>query len=283
MSFHRIYDLVFLVAALVTVACQPVQDNSSKPPVASMASNDPPSTTPTPDVTANPPAANFDMSLASIGTHTRSVAADRVTEALLSQFPEKGRYESSQEYNRRLSDPNNKVLFEAVELSGTFAFPVTAYATSVSYDPDREELSWKLLPQSDSLWKNYDLIEVARQSVSGSAYDGYSDFFLKEHFTKITHTKNVYLKIAGLKGLTYITGKASVPRGEASSTERRLKLILIGKLRPPYAFRSRMFPRRGETNMEHREVIEFSLTEVWAIDPVSGKLLSKTHKRERIG
>jgi hypothetical protein len=227
---------------------------------------------------ATPKPSNFDISTATVTSSSLSISPSKVTEALWREVKPKGSYESKDEYKRRLDDAKAKVLFGNVRLAGMFAFPATENVVSLEYDADRQEFSWKLRSEADFGFKDWNLIEIERASVSSGEYESYDDLFRTKYFKTITHTKNVYLKIAGMRGFGYIKGKVKVPRNEAQSVHRRVKVLLIGKLRPPYVEWDTKFPHnQNETNMEHRSVLDFSLSEIWLFDSGTGHILSKSY------
>jgi hypothetical protein len=173
------------------------------------------------------------------------------------------------------------VLFGDVRADGGFAFRVPSKKTMIRYDADRQEFSYEISPTAGANY-DFDLFEVERHEISGAAFTGINQYYA-EKLKPINHTENIFVRVKGMRGLTYLIGRAAVNRRDAEGLERSFEIVLVGRLRPPFASTEVKHPfEANEDTVEHRKIIEFVLTGVWLVDSRSGNVLSKTHSLKRL-
>jgi hypothetical protein len=188
---------------------------------------------------------------------------------LLNKYPEKGKFETTSEYENKVS---------LINLNEIYAFQIDyKYTTNIKYDPDDEILTLDLETKSID---NEDSIIIKAVGNKVSNYVGTNAFGAKTVIKKYT---GVLYGLIPNKEI--LSNNIKIKPAEAKKHLNTLKVLLICKaytlykLKPP-AFTGAYYDSPTFTNPVEfdfvAKIINVEIIELWIYDAKTGKILGKT-------
>jgi hypothetical protein len=202
------------------------------------------------------------------------VLASAVSSQQFDRQPSK--FETTAEYKAKIAKLRSNVLYDDVVLGGAFAID----GGPVNYNAD----AGSVIYYSDYAigYSSTGSIKVHGESASpeslSSRERSWDDYYKKEKYKTITHSRAVYLSSKAFKPYVKVIVEKKMPRDVAKASIDDLRVVYVGNIMPPYFYTGEKLPQDSETDVEHQTLIEFDLKGIWLVNFKTGEILSKKFK-----
>src|SRR6185369_1417741 len=106
-----------------------------------------------------------------------------------------------------------------------------------AYDANKE--LWKYEVGPEEVGHQFNHFLVYKETLNAQNFPGYAQALPGRD---LEFSKDVYLNIKSLKGLSYINGAVKVPAKDAPTLENALSVLLVGRLVPDYVSANQYLP-----------------------------------------
>lgn len=200
-------------------------------------------------------------------------------------------YEKTADYLKRMGELGNSILYDNVKLNGFFAFKVAEHLCKFSYNPDAEELTYELntilnYPET-GISISFRAANEEGEGISGETNQSNSS----QEGTQIVRREHICVDCdkkdrpftAGPSIESYI-GRIKLTPGEAKTFDKKISILLIGKILPPYLKESVAYPEKGPSYIvvDYVKKLPFQLESIWVVNDITGEVLSKKITTKRM-
>lgn len=199
-----------------------------------------------------------------------------VLDAVMRLNPTKDKYESDAEHAKRMKEAGGAQLLDGIKVSDLVGFTPTE--VHFRYDANRQEWQYMVRPSEVGM-ADFGNVQVHSERLSAAQFPHYAQVYPGR---ELVFKKSVHLRIANLKGLSYIVGAVKVPREQARELEDQLTVLLVGRLAPVRVTSAQKLPLKyDEREVDFGTALAFKLEGAWLVDKRDGRVLSKTWKVRR--
>jgi hypothetical protein len=268
---NRITLPFLLLVVLTATGCEKAQDVPDKPPATSAnvaapaAPNAPPEPPP-------PRPGRLDLKATAIDVRKdlEGLPAAEVLDAFMRLEVFKSKYESDAQHTKRMKELAGSRLLDEVDIGDVVGF--RPRRVNFVYDANKE--LWKYEVGPEEVGHEFNHFLVYKEALNGQNFPGYAEALPGRH---LEFSKDVYLNIKSLKGLSYINGAVKVPAKDAPALEHTLSVLLVGRLVPTYVSANQKLPTDySEKEVKFQHTLGFKLESVWLVNKQTGQILSKS-------
>lgn len=197
-------------------------------------------------------------------------------DALLRLDVGKGQYESDAEYGKRLKALAGSKLSDEVVVGDVVGYR----PTNVRYWYDANKQVWQYEISPESVNYKFNNVLVYKETLDPNRFPAYGTAL---HRTALNFTKDIYLNIGDLKGLSYINGVVKVASKDAPALDGNLTVLLVGRHVPNFVSKGEQLPSEfSESEVKFQHALAFKLESVWLIHKQTGRILSKAWTLRRM-
>jgi hypothetical protein len=196
-----------------------------------------------------------------------------VVELLRDIQGKKGEFETAPQYNARLLGELKALKKDQGALDGVLAFAVPAHLVKMTYDADRQVLDVDITSRRFSGAHG---VALYRTRQPREKYASIDTAYTSVHGRVVAHDDVTYVAVPAKEDTyDFYFRLTKVPPSRAAELKGNLRVMVVGKLSPPYLFGSRSSPEPYEDFMEHQEVMQLAGAAMWLYEYQSNTILSK--------
>lgn len=199
-----------------------------------------------------------------------------VLDAVMRLNPNKDKYESDAEHAKRMKAAEEAQLLDGIKVSDLVGFTPTE--VHFRYDANRQEWQYDVWP-SEVGAADFGNVQVYSETLPAAQFPHFAHVYPGRD---LVFKKSIHLRVANLKGLSYIVGAVKVPREQARELEDLLTVLLVGRLAPVRVTSAQKLPLKyDEREVNYGTALAFKLEGAWLVNKRDGRVLSKTWRVRR--
>jgi hypothetical protein len=265
---NRILLSLLLLLLVDLAGCEKAQNVPLSVPVPSTNIAVAPTDSPKPAEGPPPRAGRLDLKATAVDVRKDidGQPADEVLDALLRLNVDKNKYESDAQHGKRMKELVGSRLLDDVAVGDLVGFrPIKV---QFEYDANKGLWTYRISPKL--VRRDFNNFLVYKQLLDAQNFPAYAKFYRGRD---LEFSKDIYLRISGLKGFSSLNGAAKV----AAALDGALSVLLVGRLIPEYVSEAQAIPADyTDRSIEFQHTLGFKLEAVWLVNMQTDQILSKT-------